>query len=83
MQNLQLDYRHHQPSRKIVPLCLLAHDIQTPANVGSLFRLADPLSAEEIPLTGRSALPPNRKFNKTFRSIDRRPRASQPCAGAG
>ena len=76
MQNLQLDHSHHQPSHRVFPLRLLAHDIETPANVGSLFRLADALGVEEIHLTGRSAVPPNRKLNKTSRSTDARVRYS-------
>ncbi len=70
MQDVQLEHRHHQPSHRTFRLRLLAHDIESPANVGSLFRLADALGVEEIHLTGRSVLPPNRKLSKTSRSTE-------------
>ena len=44
MQDVQLEHRHHQPSHRIFRLRLLANDIESPANVGSLFRLADALA---------------------------------------
>lgn len=76
VHNPQLDHSHHHPSHRVFPLHLLAHDIETPANVGSLFRLADALGVEEIHLTGRSVLPPNRKLTKTSRSTEARVRYS-------
>ncbi|HWU78340.1 MAG TPA: TrmH family RNA methyltransferase [Rhodanobacter sp.] len=76
VQNLQLDHSHHQPSQRLFPLRLLAHDIEMPANVGSLFRIADALGVEEIHLTGSSVSPPNRKLNKTSRSTEARVRHS-------
>lgn len=39
-------------------------------NVGSVFRIADALGVEMIHLTGRSAVPPNRKLRKTSRAAE-------------
>jgi len=71
MANIQLDHAQHRPARKPFPLRYLAHDLDLPMNVGSLFRIADALGVEHIHLTGRSALPPNSKLRKTSRSAER------------
>lgn len=71
MKNVQLDHTHHQASQKTYPLCFLAHDIDVPMNVGSLFRIADALGVEKIYLTGTSITPPNSKIRKTSRSAEK------------
>lgn len=71
MENRQLDYSAHTPSAKKYPLCLLAHDMHVPMNVGSLFRIADAFGAERIYLTGTSLVPPNPKIKKTSRSTEK------------
>ncbi len=70
MNNIQLDHSQHAPGNKKYPLCFLAHNIDVPMNVGSLFRVADALGVEKIHLTGSSATPPNRKLKKTARSAE-------------
>jgi tRNA G18 (ribose-2'-O)-methylase SpoU len=70
MSNTQLDHRSHQPAPRKHPLCLLAHNVQRPANVGSLFRLADALGVEKIFLTGRSCTPAHPKARKAARSTE-------------
>ncbi|MFC1749827.1 TrmH family RNA methyltransferase [Pseudomonadota bacterium] len=67
----QLDHTQHQSNAKKYPVCLLAHDIVVPTNVGSLFRVADALGLEKIYLTGQSAVPPNRQIKKTSRSTEK------------
>ncbi|GLS25768.1 TrmH family RNA methyltransferase [Marinibactrum halimedae] len=67
----QLDHGQHQPGGKRFPLCLLVHDIRVPANVGSLFRLADALGIEQLWLTGDTAVPPDNKLRKTARSTEK------------
>ena len=52
--------------------CLLAHDVQRPANVGSLFRLADALGIEKIFLTGGSCTPSHPKARKAARTTEQR-----------
>ena len=49
-------------SRRIV---LLAHNIRSLWNVGSLFRTADSFGIEKIYLTGYTAAPPRREISKT------------------
>ena len=71
MDSIQLDHSAHRASGKRYPLCFLAHDIVTPMNVGSLFRIADALGVEKIYLTGRSAVPPNRSIRKTSRAAEK------------
>ncbi len=70
MPDIQLDHSHHRPTGKAFALCYLAHDLEMPANVGSLFRIADALGVEKICLTGRSAVPPNSKLRRTSRSTE-------------
>lgn len=71
MKNIQLDHNDHYPTFKKYPLCFLAHDMDIPMNVGSLFRVADALGVEKIYLTGRSIVPPNSKIKKTSRSTEK------------
>lgn len=71
MENKQLGYSDHNLSSKKYPLCILAHDMDVPTNVGSLFRVADALGVEKIYLTGRSIVPPNSKLNKTSRFTEK------------
>ena len=71
MQQQQLNHRHHRGRTKTYPVCLLAHDIISPMNIGSLFRIADALGLEKIYLTGQSITPPNSKLTKTARSCDK------------
>jgi len=71
MQNIQLDHSQHRPAPRAFSLCYLAHDLDVPMNVGSLFRIADALGAAKIYLTGRSALPPNSKLRRTSRATEK------------
>ena len=72
MQNTQLDHRAHQPTPAKRALCLLAHNVQRPANVGSLFRIADALGVEKLFLTGRSCTPAHPKARKAARTTEQR-----------
>ena len=71
MENLQLDHTHHQRSPTKYPVCFLAHDMDVPMNVGSLFRIADALGVEAIHLSGTSIVPPNSKIRKTSRCAEK------------
>lgn len=71
MKNIQLAHDDYQAKLQKYPLCFLAHNIEVPMNVGSLFRIADALGVEHIYLTGASALPPNRKIKQTSRSTEK------------
>lgn len=70
MTDSQLQHTEYKPGGKRYPVCILAHDITDPLNVGSLFRLADALGLEKIYLSGDSARPPDRKLRKTSRSAE-------------
>lgn len=67
----QLDHDAHRPGHMTYRLCFLAHDIDSPLNIGSFFRIADALGVEAVYLTGRSIAPPNSKIKKTSRSTEK------------
>lgn len=71
MPDIQLDHSHHRPANRSFVLNYLAHDLDIPANVGSLFRTADALGVQKIYLSGRSAVPPNSKLRKTSRATEK------------
>ena len=71
MENLQLKHDQHFPSLKRYPLSILAHNIDVPMNIGSLFRLSDALGIEKIYLSGSSPTPPNSKVRKTSRATEK------------
>ena len=60
--NRQLDHTDHQPARALRPLCIVADGVELPANVGSLFRIADAFGVEKLFLTAGSAVPPHPKL---------------------
>lgn len=66
----QLSHAEHRVSGQRLPLCLLAHDIEVAANVGSLFRIADALGVEKLYLCGSSPVPPDGKIRKTARATE-------------
>ena len=59
------DYRRaHKPGRDLVALL---QSIEYPANVGSIFRLADGAGVSELVLTGITPTPPNATIDKVGR----------------
>ncbi len=70
-ENVQLTHSDHQQSNNRFPLSLIANDINSPLNVGSLFRLCDALGIEKLYLCGDTPAPPNSKINKTSRSSEK------------
>ena len=71
MENQQLDHTQHQRLKKKHSVCILLNDFESPANVGSIFRLADAFGIEKIYLTGTSPVPPNRKMMRTSRATEK------------
>ena len=71
MENVQLEHDSHNAAQKKYPLCILAHDMESPENIGSIFRIADSLGLEKIFLSGSSPIPPNPKIKKTSRSTEK------------
>jgi len=70
LPNKQLTHSAHTQSGTRFPVCLLMNDIESPLNVGSLFRISDALGVQEVYLCGNTPTPPNRKISKTSRSTD-------------
>ncbi|VAW50707.1 TRNA/rRNA methyltransferase [hydrothermal vent metagenome] len=68
---MQLTHTEHKPSNNKFPLCIVAYNISSPNNVGSLFRLCDAMGIEKLYLCGNTAVPPNSKINKTSRSTEK------------
>lgn len=66
----QLTHGEHQSHLRKFPLSLLAQDVADPANVGSLFRLADALGVEHLYLTGCCPIPPNARLRRTARATE-------------
>jgi tRNA G18 (ribose-2'-O)-methylase SpoU len=68
--NTQLNHQDHARSVEKFPLSIIANDINSPLNVGSLFRLCDALGIEKLYLCGDTVKPPNSKIKKTSRSTE-------------
>ena len=71
MPHRQLEHHEHQDSGFHYPISLLLDNIKSPANVGSIFRIADALGVSEIFLCGNTAKPPNDKIRKSSRNTER------------
>ena len=59
------DYRRAHPPRR--ELATLLQSVEYPANVGSIFRLADGAGVSELVLTGITPTPPNATIDKVGR----------------
>jgi tRNA G18 (ribose-2'-O)-methylase SpoU len=70
-KNIQLTHADHRASAKKFPLCIIADNITSPPNIGSLFRLCDAMGIEKLYLCGNTAAPPNSKISKTSRSTEK------------
>ncbi|MET0388524.1 MAG: TrmH family RNA methyltransferase [Polyangiales bacterium] len=68
--NVQLTHAEQSRRALTFPITLIAHDVDAPVNVGSLFRLADALGSEKIYLTGSTQVPPNDKLRKASRASE-------------
>ncbi len=69
-KNIQLTHSDHQASNTKFPLSIVANDLSSSLNVGSLFRLCDALGIKKLYLCGRTPTPPDTKINKTSRSTE-------------
>lgn len=70
-KNTQLTHAEHKTLNIKFPLSIVANDITSPQNIGSLFRLCDALGINKLYLCGETPLPPNAKINKTSRSTEK------------
>ena len=53
-------------------IAFLLQNMNDPRNVGSLFRIADAVGAQEIIFTGKTPTPPDDEIDRTSRGHDRR-----------
>ncbi len=61
---LRLDIEKYKKADKL-PFYILADNIRSAHNIGSLFRTADAFGCKQVILTGISATPPNKEILKT------------------
>jgi len=64
-------HQDHHASGMPFPLILLLDNVNNPANVGALLRLADALGVARLLLCGDTARPPNRRLSRTSRATDK------------
>ncbi len=69
-EDQQLAHDAHRRSAAPMPLVMVAHDISTPENIGSLFRIADAFGLAHLYLSGESAMPPNTKIRRVARATE-------------
>ena len=70
-KNIQLTHSDHQAGNNKFPLIIIANDLNSPLNVGSLFRLCDALGINRLYLCGDTPALPSAKINKTSRSTEK------------
>ena len=71
MNNTQLTHADHKASNVKQSLNIIANDLNSPQNVGSLFRLCDALAIKKLYLCGDTPVPPHNKITKTSRSTEK------------
>ena len=69
--NVQRDHQAHRAAEQRSSLCILAHNLASPDNIGSLFRLADALALEKLYLSGNSPCPPDKRIHRVSRATDK------------
>ena len=75
----QLTHEEYSKDHSTLNVVVIAENIHTPENVGSLFRIGEAMGVEKIYLTGVTADLSNRKVKKTSRDTHRRiPSEKQP-----
>ena len=70
-KNVQLEHDSHSTAdSETLPLCILVKDMESPSNVGNIFRIADALGVEKIYLSGNTQVPPNTKIRRVSRAAE-------------
>ena len=69
--NTQLRHKDHEVSSSKHPLHIVANNLNSPQNVGGLFRLCDAMGIEKLHLCGTTPVPPNAKIKKTSRCTEK------------
>lgn len=67
----QILYTEYQPAFTKIPILIVADNIATHLNVGSLFRIADTFGVMEVILCGKSPVPPHKLISRTGRGGER------------
>lgn len=71
MYNRQLEHNEVHNNRRKFPVIVICENIESPDNVGMIFRNCEAMGVEEIIFTGSSIQLPNRKISKISRSTDK------------
>lgn len=68
---VQLEHDSHAgAASETLPLSIFVKDMESPSNVGSIFRIADALGVEKIYLSGNTQTPPNTKIRRVSRAAE-------------
>lgn len=70
-KQLQHQQAIERQQARAFPLSLILHDIDSPDNVGGLFRLADALGLSHVYLSGSSPKPPHKRLSRAARQTQR------------
>lgn len=71
MENRQLKHEEVKTELRKFPITVICENIESPENVGMIFRNCEAMGVERIYFTGTSIVPPNRKIRKISRATDR------------
>lgn len=75
LKKVEIKRLFEQAAKDFPPRAQIAFILQSmedPRNVGSIFRVADAVGAEEIVFTGKTPTPPHDEIDRTSRGHDRR-----------
>lgn len=67
----QIIYTEYRPAFTKIPVAIIADNISTHLNIGSVFRIADTFGASEVILCGKSPTPPHKLISRTARGAER------------
>jgi len=67
----QLTHSDHRTDGGCFSLVILLDSVGDPANVGSIFRVADALGVARLMLCGHSVVPPSRRLARTSRATEK------------
>lgn len=67
----QLTYTDYKPTAPKLPLWVLLDDVETPRNVGIIFRVADTLGIEGLVLCGQAPSPSHKLISRTAKGSER------------
>ena len=68
---MQLTYTDYKPSAPKLPVWVLLDNVETPRNVGIVFRIADTLGIEGLVLCGKAPAPNHKLLSRTAKGAER------------